>query len=363
MIYLIASAIFIGLILFLVIGLTVFQAIFFDEKKVNIVVNKSRDLPVETGVTLLSALADKNIFIPSACGGKGSCGVCRVQIDRGAGDPLPQELPYLSRRERKQGIRLSCQVKINGPLEITIPGSLLNVKKYRAVVVGSKAISDDIVELGFRLIEPGFIDLRAGCYIQLIVPEYYEEFRAYSVSNSPVERGRVEIMVKLLKNGLCSTYAHALEKGDIVHFTGPYGEFDLDHNEETELILVGGGVGMAPMKNIVLYCLEKLKGKKLTFFFGCRAQRDMIYYDFFKELESRHSNLKVYYALSEMEPGDRWDGEKGFIHLTLEKYMNPTGKRQAFLCGPPPMIHAVTKVLKSRGFEDRDIFWDDFGIQ
>jgi len=362
MIYIIAPLIFVGLIILLVSILIIFQKIFSGDKRASIKINDGETVSVEAGPTLLSSLASRDIFVPSACGGKGSCGLCKIQVNKGAGDILPQELPYLSREERKNKIRLSCQIKVNGPIEITLPESLLNAKKYRAEVVETIDISYDIKQLRFRLQGGEAIDFEAGSYIQLIVPEYYEEFRAYSISNAPSEKDTVEIMVRLVKNGLCSTYAHALEKGDTVEFTGPYGDFKLIEDEDTELILVGGGVGMAPIKSLIFYALENFSRKKVSLFFGCRAVKDMIYYDFFKKLSSDSPRFISHYALSEMDPGDEWDGAKGFIHETLNNCMRRSGRRQAFLCGPPPMIHAVTKVLKIHGVPEKNIFWDDFGL-
>lgn len=362
MVYIVAPLIFIGLILALVLCLMLFQMFFSGAQENSVVINNDKKLPIETGSTLLGGLAEHSIFIPSACGGKGSCGLCKVQVDSGAGDALPQELPYLNREDRKKGVRLSCQVKVNGQVNVTMPDSLLNAKKYKAEVVAEKYLTHDIKELSFKLIEPDRINFEAGSYIQIIVPEYYEEFRAYSVSNNDSCKDHIEVMIKLIPNGLCSTYAHSLELGDIIEFTGPYGDFELDESEDTELILVGGGVGMAPIRSLVLSSLEKFKKKKISMYFGCRGAKDMIYYNEFKTLSAEHPNFVAHYALSDMDPGDKWNGATGFIHLTIERCMAKTGPRQAFLCGPPLMINAVTRVLKENGLADKDIFWDDFGL-
>jgi Na+-transporting NADH:ubiquinone oxidoreductase subunit F len=362
MIYIVAPLIFVGLILVLVLILMVFQKFFAGDRDTGIVVNNDKRLDVESGSTLLSGLAAHNIFIPSACGGKGSCGLCKVEVPKGAGEPMPQELPYLSREERKKDVRLSCQVKVNGEIGVKLPDTLLNAKKYKAEVVMSRDLTYDIKELRFRLIDPEEINFKAGSYVQLIVPEYYEEFRAYSISNAEKNKNEVELMVRLVQNGLCSTYAHCLEEGDTVYFTGPYSDFELDESEDTELILVGGGVGMAPIRSLALSTVERFNKKKISVYFGCRAVKDMIYYDEFKSLSAKHPNFVAHYALSDMEPEDNWTGATGFIHLTLDRCMNKVGKRQAFLCGPPLMINAVTKTLKSNGLKDEDIFWDDFGV-
>lgn len=361
MVYLVATLVFLGLVLSLVLLLMIIQAVFAGDKEASLIVNKDNSYPVEPGSSLLTALSHHDIFIPSACGGKGSCGMCKVE-SHSHSEPLPQELPYLTRDERKKGVRLSCQVKVNSAMDVQIPEALLNAKRYRAKVTKANDVTYDIKELRFELLDPQEIKFRAGDYIQIIVPEYHEEFRAYSVSNSPYETDAVEVMIRLVPNGLCSTYAHCLEVGDEITFTGPYGEFELDESEDTELILVGGGVGMPPIKSLALYATQAFKRKKISMFFGCRAVKDMFYYDYFKKLEEKFPNFKVYYALSDLDPDDKWDGPKGFVHLTLDEYMAKEGRRQAFLCGPVPMINAVTKTLRKNGLSEKDIFWDDFGL-
>jgi Na+-transporting NADH:ubiquinone oxidoreductase subunit F len=361
MIYLVASLIFLGLILALVVLLMVFHAIFTGNAEVAININKDKKIPAEGGSSLLQALSENEIFIPSACGGKGSCGFCKIQVDSHP-DALPQELAYLSRDERREGVRLACQCKVNGKMDLTVPDTLLNAQKYRAEVVKAEPVTYDIVELRFKILDGATVDLTGGFYIQLIVPEYHEEFRAYSISNDPAEKDHVDVMIRLVPNGLCSTYAHALEVGDVVEFTGPYGEFEMDESEDTELILVGGGVGLPPLKSLVHDVLGRFKSKKVALYFGCRAVKDIFYLDYFQEIEKKHENFEVHYALSDLDPGDKWDGDTGFVHLSLDKRMRKSGPRQAFLCGPAPMINAVTAVLKKNGLKDEEIFWDDFGV-
>jgi len=322
-----------------------------------------RVLEVEGGQSLLSALFENEIYIPSACGGKGSCGYCKVRVLRGGGPVLPTETPYLSRREVRSGVRLACQVKVREDLDILVPEEYLNVKLYRAVVERTRDLTYDIKEITFTLVDPPEIHHRPGQYIQIEVPAPPGvEYRAYSISSPVSVHDKVELNVRLVPGGLGSTYLHALNAGDPVSFIGPYGEFVLSEDPDVEVVCVGGGVGMAPIKCIVYSIYERWPERSCWLFFGCRTTRDVFYYDEFRELARRHPNFKVIYALSDpLQPGETWDGETGFIHLSVDKYLEANGRpRQAFLCGPPPMIEAVTDVLLRKGLREQDIFYDKF---
>jgi len=321
-----------------------------------------RSLEVDGGQTLLSALNGAEIWIPSACGGKGSCGYCKVTVLGGAGEVLPTELPYLTRREIRTGVRLACQVKVRQDLTLRIPEELLNVKLFRAAVASTRSVTYDIKEILLRLIDPAEISHRPGQYVQILAPSPDGAVsRAYSIS-SPVHRPEVvELIVRLVPGGIASTYLHNLREGQEVSFTGPYGEFVLSEEADTEVICVGGGCGMAPMKNIIHTLYQRWPGRSCWLFFGCRTTRDIFYLEEFRALAAEHPSFHVVYALSDpLGPGERWDGQTGFIHLSVDKHLEPAVKRQAFLCGPPPMIDAVTRVLKDKGLRDADIFYDKF---
>ena len=323
-----------------------------------------KELEVEGGQTLLSALNGAEIWIPSACGGKGSCGYCKVRVLSGGGaKPLPTEMPFLDRREVRNGTRLACQVKIREDMRLRIPEELLNVKLYSATVKSTVTLTHDIKEIRFSLIEPAEILQRPGQYVQIIAPSPEGPVsRAYSISSPTYETGEVELNVRLVPGGIGSTYLHNLEAGDEVSFTGPYGEFELNENPETEIICVGGGAGMAPMKNIIYTLYDKWPDRKCWLFFGCRTTEDIFYLERFQELEKKHPSFRVVYALSdELKPEEKWGGETGFIHLSVDKYLEQGVPRQAFLCGPPLMIEAVTRVLEEKGLHPDDIFFDDFG--
>jgi len=321
-----------------------------------------RVLDVEGGQTLLSALYESKIFIPSACGGKGSCGHCKITVLEGGGPVLPTETPYLSRREARGNVRLACQVKIRNDLKIVIPEELLNVKLFSATVASTRTLTHDIKEIRFALDDPAEIQQRPGQYAQIEAPSPDGPvFRAYSISSPMYETDIVELNVRIVPGGIGSTYLHNLAEGDKVRFTGPYGEFRLNESPDVEIVCVGGGCGMAPMKNIIFSLYRQWPDRICWLFFGCRTTQDIFYLDEFRALAEQHPNFHVVYALSgPFAEGEEWDGEKGFIHLSADKFLDPGIARQAFLCGPPPMIEAVIEVLTQKGIGEEDIFYDKF---
>jgi len=321
-----------------------------------------RVLDVMGGQTLLSALYSEKVFIASACGGRGSCGYCKITVKSGAGPVLPTETPYLNRKEIRSGVRLACQVKIREALEVKIPEDLLNAKLFSATVKSMRSVTYDIKEIRFSLIEPNEISHRPGQYVQIQAPSPDGPvFRAYSISSATYDSNEVELNVRLVPNGIGSTYLHNLKEGDPVAFTGPYGEFRLSEDPATEIVCVGGGCGMAPMKNIIYSLYHRWPERTCWLFFGCRSTRDIFYLDEYNELARKHTNFHVVYALSgPFAPDEKWDGPKGFIHLFVDKHLGNGVKRQAFLCGPPPMINAVTQVLHGKGLKPEDVFYDKF---
>ncbi|MHC4749012.1 MAG: FAD-binding oxidoreductase [Planctomycetota bacterium] len=314
------------------------------------------------GCTLLSAFYDNKVFIPSACGGKGSCGYCKATVVSGGGPVLPTETPYLGRTEIRAGVRLACQVKVKEHMEIRVPEDLLNVKEYKARISLTRQLTHDIKEINMELLDPTEISQRPGQYVQILAPSPDGPvFRAYSVSSADYEANKVQLVVRLVPGGIASTYLHRVEEGDNITFTGPYGEFRLSEDPEEEIICVGGGCGMAPMANIIYSIYRRWPDRSCYLFFGCRTTKDIFYLDAFKELAQKHPNFKIVYALSDpLYPDDEWDGDTGFIHLSVDKHLAADVKRQAFLCGPPPMIEAVIEVLKSKGLREEKIFYDKF---
>jgi Na+-transporting NADH:ubiquinone oxidoreductase subunit F len=314
------------------------------------------------GITLLTALYENKIYIPSACGGKGSCGYCKVRVTKGGGPLLPTETPLLTRAEQRAGMRLACQVKIKENIELWIPEELLAVKEYRARVASSRNLTHDIKEINLELIEPAEIEHRPGQYVQVQAPSPEGPvYRAYSISSPTYEKGKVQLIVRLVPGGIASTYLHSLKEGDEIVFTGPFGEFRLSEDPATDVVLVGGGCGMAPIANIIYSIYNRWPDRRVNFFFGARTTRDVFYLEKFKKLAKEHSNFNFTYALSDpLEDDEKWDGDTGFVHLSVNKKTPEKQKQQAFLCGPPPMIEAVTEVLKTKKLREDDIFYDKF---
>jgi Na+-transporting NADH:ubiquinone oxidoreductase subunit F len=363
MIYVVAIGVFTLLLVALAAMLTVAERLLVNYGICQVDINRGeKTLEVDGGQTLLSALYTNKVFIPSACGGKGSCGFCKVTVLEGGGPVLPTETPYLTRSEIRGNVRLSCQVKVRQGIRITIPGELLNVKLFSAVVQSTRYLTHDIKEIRLKLLDPAEISQRPGQYVQIEAPSPEGSvFRAYSISSPTYEADVVEMNVRLVPGGIGSTYLHNLEAGDPVTFTGPFGEFVLNDDPQKEIVCVGGGAGMAPMKNILLSIYRLWPERRCWLFFGCRTPRDVFYLREFQELSKRHPNFRVVYALSDNLPeGQQWDGETGFIHLAVNKYLEADTPRQAFLCGPPPMIDAVTEVLKDKGLPPQEIFYDKF---
>lgn len=362
-VYFYAICVFVGLLAGLSILLTLAERLLLDYGICALDINAGeRDAEVEGGQTLLSALIGEEIYIPSACGGKGSCGYCKVTVVSGGGPVLPTETPYLTRKEIRSGVRLACQVKVREDLQLKIPEELLNVKLFNATVASTVELTYDMKEIRFKLGEPDEIEQRPGQYVQIQAPSPDGPvFRAYSISSPGYETDVVELGVRIIPGGIASTYLHALEAGQPVTFTGPYGEFRLAEDPEVEIICVGGGAGMSPMKNIIYSIYDRWPERSCWLFFGCRTTKDIFYLKEFEELAQKHPNFHVIYALSDaLEPNETWEGETGFIHLAVDKYLVDEVQRQAFLCGPPPMIEAVMRVLEEKGLREEDIFYDKF---
>ena len=284
-------------------------------------------------------------------------------------DVLPTEKLFLSRAELRDGTRLACQVKVRQAMQVRIPEYLLSVQEYRAVVASSVELTYDIKEIRFRLIAPAVMECGYGQYVQVNVPDPDEGVisRAYSLSSPVGPQGEIELIVRLhpqrgrIPAGKGSSYLFGLGVGDEVTLTGPYGEFELDERAEAPLICVGGGAGMAPMKNLIVSILENIPGKAVWLFFGCRGTADVFYLDMYKELAAKYGQFKVVYALSEAGPGEQWDGPRGFIHLSVDDNLGDDLRgEQAFLCGPEPMIDAATEVLLDKNMRLRRVFYDKF---
>lgn len=332
-----------------------------------IIINKEKELTVDGGKSLLSTLKNNNIFIPSACGGKGSCGLCKIKVARGAGEYLPTEMPWLSKEEIKDNIRLSCQVKVKKTFDITIPRELFNIKQYFTEVESIVDLTHDIKQITLRLQSNDKLSFKAGQFIQFEVPEYdlLEEsvYRAYSISSPPSLDQTVELEIRYVPNGLCTTFVHKFMKaGDKIMINGPYGDFFL-RDTDRDIIFIAGGSGMAPIKSILLDMKEKNITRNAVYFFGARSKRDLFLLDEMKKLEKDLANFKFIPSLSNPEPEDKWEGETGLITETVKKYIKNTEdiEREAYLCGSPGMINACVDVLVNDcGLKKELIYYDKF---
>lgn len=332
--------------------------------EVKITINDDKEYTVEGGRPLLQTLMDEKIFIPSACGGRGSCGLCKVKVTEGAGDFLPTELPWLSPEEKQKQIRLSCQLKIKNDFKIEIPEELFNVKEFKSRVARIRDLTHDIKEVTLELIEPKEIEIRAGQFIQIRVPEYEltdePVYRAYSVASNPVDKSRVEVEIRLVPGGICTTWVHNyLKEGDEVTFNGAYGDFYLS-DTESEVVCIAGGSGMAPIKSILLDMKEKGIDRRTRYFFGARSKRDLFLLEEMKQLENDLPRFEFIPALSEPEEQDQWTGDTGLITDIVARHLTNGSDTEAYLCGSPGMIDACIKVLTEAGVPEEKIYYDKF---
>jgi len=329
-----------------------------EEKEINI--NDKLKLKGSGQDTLLTTLANHKIFIPSACGGKATCGHCKVVVESGGGDLLPTEKGLLTKQEMKEGVRLACQVKSREDMKIHLPDDLLEVKEYTAEVVALHDLTRDIKHVKVRLLSPKTIHFRPGQYVQTLVPGF-EAFRAYSVASPPSQMDTIEFTIRHIPKGLCTTYIHkALRVGDKLKFTGPYGHFYLKEDSDRPIVCIAGGAGMAPIRSIVSHLKEKNMPRKVSYYFGARSKRDLFFEDELRSIEENYPNFKFYAALSEPAPEDNWHGETGFITDTVRKYEDSLVDAEAYLCGPPPMLDAAVKVLMMKGISQERVLFDKF---
>jgi len=399
-------AMFCFVILSLVAVLLVAKSQLVASGEVTITINEDPDKALKTpaGSTLLNTLAANKIFIPSACGGKGSCGVCKVNVKEGGGSLLSTEEAHVSRAEAREGCRLACQVKVKGDMKIEIPAEVFDVRKWVCKVRSNHNVATFIKELVLELPEGESVPFRAGGYIQIERPagtvnfkdfdveaEYrpaWDQFklwdlssttdepvtRAYSMANYPEEHGIIMLNVRIatppprtenIPPGLMSSFIFNLKPGDEVTISGPFGEF-FARETENEMCFIGGGAGMAPMRSHIFDQFRRLKtNRKATFWYGARSLCEMFYQEDFDSISSESENFKWHVALSEPLPEDNWTGYTGFIHqVLLDNYLkdHPAPEDiEYYLCGPPMMLSACTNMLHDLGVEDEMIMYDDFG--
>ncbi len=350
--------------------ITLIDAIVNNYGEVKIDINDgSKEFTVTGGSPLLSTLAENSIFIPSACGGRGTCGACKCVVKTDIGPIYPTEKPYLSDEEMEENTRLSCQIKVKSDLKLEIPEHLFNVKEFETAVESMADVTYDIKEVRFRLNRPDTIKFRAGQYMQLVVPPYdkikEETQRAYSMQSSPAEKDVVELLIRLVPGGIATTWVFEnMNEGDKVSLIGPFGDFFL-RDTDAAMICVAGGSGMAPIKSILYDMVNKeMTDREVWYFFGARAKKDLFYIEEFRELEEKWPKFHFVPALSEPEPDDNWDGETGLITEVLDRYFQNTIsteiEREGYLCGSPGMIDACVAVMKKHDMPEEKIYFDKF---
>lgn len=404
--------ILLGVVMFTLIVLALVLVILFAKSKlvpdgdITISVNGDPEKAIVTGAgsKLLNALSSSGIFVSSACGGGGSCGQCRVKIKSGGGDILPTELDHISKGEAREGERLACQVNVKTDMEIELPEEIFGVKKWECEVISNNNEATFIKEFKIAIPAGESVPFRAGGYIQIEAPPHHikysdfdipeeyradwdkfnlfryeskveeETIRAYSMANYPEEEGIILLNVRIatpppnnpdVPPGIMSSYIWSLKPGDKCTISGPFGEF-FAKDTDAEMVFVGGGAGMAPMRSHIFDQLKRLKSKrKMTFWYGARSKREMFYVEDFDGLAAENDNFEWHCALSDPLPEDNWEGKTGFIHNVLyESYLKDHEAPEDceyYMCGPPMMNAAVIGLLKDLGVEDENILLDDFG--
>jgi Na+-transporting NADH:ubiquinone oxidoreductase subunit F len=404
--------IFLGVGMFTAIVLALVLVILFAKSKlvaegdVTISINgdPSKSITVPAGGKLLGALANKGIFVPSACGGGGTCGQCRVEVHSGGGDILPTEEGHITKREAKEGCRLSCQVAVKQDMDIELEEEIFGVQQWECEVISNDNKATFIKELKLKIPDGESVPFRAGGYIQIEAPAHHVKYadfdipdeyrpdwerfnffsieskvdedtlRAYSMANYPEEEGIIMLNVRIatpppnnlsLPAGKMSSFIWSLKEGDKVTISGPFGEF-FAKETGAEMVFIGGGAGMAPMRSHIFDQLRRLKSdRKISFWYGARSKREMFYVEDFDMLQEENENFQWHVALSDPQPEDNWEGYTGFIHNVLyENYLRDHDAPEDcefYMCGPPVMNAAVINMLKDLGVEDENILLDDFG--
>lgn len=364
-----------------------------------------KSLNVSAGGKLLDVLSDEKIYISSACGGGGTCALCKVKVFEGGGDILPTELAHITKREARAGVRLSCQVAVKQDMKVEVPAEVFGVKKWICKVRSNNDVATFIKELILELPPGENLDFRAGGFIQIQCPPHeldYKDFdideqyhgdwdkynlwrhhskvdeeveRAYSMANYPEEKGIVMLNVRIATPppnlpdgtppGKMSSYIYQLKPGDEVTISGPFGEF-FAKDTDAEMVFIGGGAGMAPMRAHIFDQLKRIKtNRKISFWYGARSLCEMFYVEDFDALANEHQNFEWHVALSDPQADDNWEGYVGFIHqVLLDNYLNdhPAPEDcEYYICGPPPMLKAVIKMLDDLGVEKENYLYDDFG--
>ena len=402
-----AVAVFTGIVISLSVVILFARSWLVETGDVTMLVNEDREFQVPAGAKLLTALANVGLYLPSGCGGKGTCGQCRVTVLEGGGPLLPTEESLIGPNEAAQHVRLGCQVTLRENLRVRIPDEVFGVRRWECTLRSNRNLSTFIKEVALELPAGEEVPFRAGGYIQVECPRYRAKFadfdidpeyrdvwdrrnlwrlqagtrtptaRAYSMANYPDEKGLILLTVSIalpppgssenVPPGVVSSYLFSLKPGDRVTIAGPYGHF-YAKDTDNEMVYMGGGAGMAPLRSHIFDQLKRIKtNRKISFWFGVRSKRDLIYHEEFKRLAAEHPNFTYVVALSEPKEDDDWDGPTGFIHQVAYDHYLAHHKApedcEYYLCGPPLMISAVQRMLADLGVPEENIMFDDFGAQ
>lgn len=344
--------------------LTIADRFLHDYGTCTILINGERELQVPGGSSLLSTLNAEHIFIPSACGGSGSCGLCKVSVLSGGGPLLATEEPHLDAEEIRAGVRLSCQVKIREDMRIEIPAEFFTIREFLAQVDVMTPLTHDIRLLRLRLTDPDHMEFVPGAYVQLQAPAYGKNptpvYRAYSLAGDPRDTGHIDLIVRLVPKGICTTWIFDhLKVGDQVRLNGPHGEFRLS-DSDTDMIFLAGGSGMAPFRSMLFHMRHTGNARRCRFFFGAVKRRDMFYLEEMQEFERDLPDFRFIPALSAPEEKDNWQGEVGLITDVVSRHFPDCSRAEAYLCGSPGMIHACIEVLTANGMPEDKVFYDKF---
>ncbi len=327
-------------------------------------INGKKKYTVQGGKTLLSELLEQKIFIPSACGGRGTCGYCKTKITHGAGPLLPTETPFLTAEEIETDVRLSCQVKVRQDIRLEIPAELLTVKEYTCRCTDITDLTHDTKQFRFELIEPDTIDYVPGQYVQLLTPVYEhsseEVYRAYSVSSDPKEKNAVELIIRLVPSGICTTYCfNYLKVDDEAKINGPYGDFGLS-DTDTPMIFIAGGSGMAPIKCLLHQMKNTGCARKTVYYFGANKVKELFLTDMMKEFERDLADFCYVPVVAQPEDDETWDGQRGLVTEAVMRDIKDASAYEAYPCGSPGMIDASIKVLKDLGIVEDRIYYHKF---
>jgi len=334
----------------------------YGDCKINI--NRKKEVTVKGGDSLLSSLNDEKIYLPSACGGRGSCGFCKCIVEEGGGPLLPTEKPFLSKEEISDKVRLSCQIKVKEDIRINIPEDIFNIRKFKAKVERITDMTHDIKEIKLKLLEPDTINFKAGQYVQLNTPKYAKikqsVSRAYSISSSPDNHEFIELIIRKVPDGICTTWVHDhLKEGDLVNFTGPFGDFFI-RDTGADMIFVAGGSGKAPVKSMVEYLCKRQSNRRMGYYFGARNITELYYTDYFLGMENKLSDFSYYPILSQPTENCDWEGRCGYVMPFFDEFIKDPLKTEAYLCGSPSMISVVVKNLIDKGVPEEKIYYDSF---